>query len=118
MQYQHPKISVILLLLFVSLLGYSHSFAFPNLSEARLIKSNKPFKWKESHRGLDCITELIRTFNLGDSFKRQRDTTETIVVEEGITNTLHVATLLLEYFQWPAQQRRDILRCNLNMNGP
>jgi hypothetical protein len=63
---------------------------------------------------------VIRTFNLGDQLKVKRDlkNVETEIVEEGITHSLDVETVLLEYFQWPAQQRSQILQCNLNMRGP
>lgn len=91
--------------------------AIPNLTQIKQFK--KPFQWRESHKGLDCITEVIRTFNLGDTLKQKRsDVVETEIVEEGITHSLDVATVLLEYFQWPAQQRNQISKCNLNMKGP
>ena len=54
----------------ILVLGIS-SFAFPDFEQSR--KINNPFKWKESHKGLDCITEVIRTFNLGDQLKVKRD---------------------------------------------
>ena len=109
--------NLIIVLTTLLMIGFSMSFNLPNLLQVKQFK--KPFKWRESHKGLDCITEVIRTFNLGDTLKQKRsDTVETEIVEEGITHSLDVATVLLEYFQWPAQQRNQISKCNLNMKGP
>lgn len=78
--------------------------------------SDKPWGWEEHRDGLNCLQEVIKSFNLPSlSGKSTNDQNNYEMTESGITSNLDITNILLQYFHWPEDERTRIRHCFLNM---
>jgi len=78
----------------------------PNLAMANFLKG------KVKERGLSCLIDVLEKVNqLGFDVPHEDLTNK---IREGVTQSIDITTMLLQFSHLSAQDQKEIIQCNLN----